>query len=152
MSWLNVDSKLNKMREKEKRRLKNFEKEMKIEHIKKRKQVEEVIMNEKKRVTNIKEVEEKHEMQLKKVAEKHEKARQIERRKKELEVERDVKSKNASSVQALTKHYQNQIELVRNQLDDLKFENYIAETAQKEQISKMKQEVRDRYKNMVETS
>lgn len=139
-----------KMREKEKRRLKNFKTEMKIEQIKKRKQMEEVVQNERKRAFNVKVIEEKNQMQLKKVAEKHEKARQIDRRKKEMEVEREVKDKNASAVQALTKHYQNQIELIRNQLNDLKFENYIAETAQKEQISKMKQDMRDKYRDMAQ--
>lgn len=108
--------------------------------------MEEVIMNEKKRISNIKAIEEKNDIQLRKLAAKHEKARQIERRKEQVEIERKVKNNNASSIQALTKHYQNQIELVKNQLDDLKFENYIAETAQKDQISKMKQEVREKYK------
>jgi hypothetical protein len=139
-----------KLREKEKLRLKNFKTEMKIEQIKKRKQMEEVIQNERKRSFNVKVVEEKNHMQLKKVAEKHEVARQIDRRRKEMEVEREVKDKNASAIQALTKHYQNQIELVRNQLNDLKFENYIAETAQKEQISKMKQDVRDKYRDVTQ--
>lgn len=143
-----VDRRLQarKMKEKEKRRLKNFKREMKIEQIKKRKQMEDMIMNEKKRVTNIKAMEESNQAKLKKLADKHEKERQVERRKKEAQIEREVRDKNASSVQALTKHYQNQIELIRGQLDSLKFENYIAETAQREQISKMKQEVRDRYK------
>mmetsp|Transcript_26554 Transcript_26554/g.23466 ORF Transcript_26554/g.23466 Transcript_26554/m.23466 type:complete len:170 (-) Transcript_26554:26-535(-) len=137
-----------KIKEKEKRRLKNFKREMKIEQIKKRKQMEEVVINEKRRVANIRAMEEKNDMRLKKIAEKHEKSRQIERRRNELEIERDVKENNASSVQAITKHYHNQIELVKQQLDDVKFENYIAETAQKEQISKIKQEVRDRHRNM----
>jgi hypothetical protein len=139
-----------KSKAKEERRFKNFQREMKIEQIKKKKQLEEVIMNEKKRTVNIKAIEEKNEITLKKLAEKNEKARQIERRKKEMQVERDVKEKTLSSVQALTKHYQNQIELVKKQLDDIKFENYIAETAQKEQISKMKQEIRDRYRSTAE--
>ena len=110
--------------------------------------MEEVAMNERKRVANIKAVEEKNDMKIRKLAEKHEKSRQIERRKEQQKVEREIKQKNISSIQALTKHYQNQIELVRNQLDDIKFENYIVETAQREQISKAKQEVRDKYRNM----
>ena len=61
-----------------------------------------------------------------------------------------LEKNNASSLEALTKHYQNQIELVKKQLDDVRFENYIAETAQKEQISKMKQDIRDKYKGMRE--
>lgn len=137
-----------KMKEKEERRLKNFKREMKIEQIKKKKQIEKVVMNEKKRTLKIKAIEETNEIKLKKLAEKHEKARQVEKRKKELEVEREVRHNQVSSVQALTKHYHNQIELIKNQLGDLKFENYIAETAQKGQISQMKQEIRDRYKNV----
>jgi uncharacterized protein (DUF3084 family) len=140
--------KAKKIKEKEERRLKNFKREMKIDQIKKTKRIEKVVMNEKKRVSNIKAIEEKNEIKLKKLAEKHEKLRQVDRRKKELEVEREVKDKNVTSVQALTKHYHNQIELIKNQLGDLKFENYIAETAQKGQISQMKQEIRDRYKNV----
>jgi len=139
-----------KIHEKEKRRLKNFKTEMKIEQIKKRKQIEEVISNEKKRTFNVQAVEEKNEIQLKKLAEKHEKSRQVERRKKQLEVEREVKNNNVSSVQALTMHYQNQIELIKNQLNDIKFENYVAETAQKEQLSKMRQEVKEEYKGMTQ--
>jgi len=138
--------KAKKLKEKEERRMKNFKREIKTDQIKKQKQMEDVVMNEKKRTANYIAIEEKNKIELKKLADKNEKARQIERRKKELEIEREVKQKNASSVQALTRHYQNQIGLIKNQLDSVRFENYIVETAQKEQISKMKQDIREKYK------
>lgn len=101
-----------------------------------------------KRTYNVKAAEERNQMELKKLAEKNEKARQLEQRKMELEIERQVKQQSASSAQALSTHYQNQIELVRRQLESVKFENYIAETAQKEQISKMRQDMGSKIKQI----
>ena len=112
----------------------------------KRKQIEKVVMNEKKRVYNIKATEEKNELHIKKLAVKSEIKKKVEERKDKLENDKKARDQNVSSVQALTKHYQNQIEFLRNQLDEIKLENYIADTAQKDQLSKMKQEMKGTIK------
>lgn len=103
-------------------------------------------MNEKKRVYNIKATEEKNEQHIKKLAVKSEIKKKVEERKDKLENDKKARDQNVSSVQALTKHYQNQIEFLKNQLDEIKLENYIADTAQKEQLSKMKQEMKGTIK------
>lgn len=53
--------KAKKLEEKERRRMKNFKKEVKIERIKKQKQIEDVMMNEIKREANIKAQEERNQ-------------------------------------------------------------------------------------------